>query len=230
MRLTALAILTVLLIDPLGAAETERAKLQVFGEQTSFRKSPVQFIVEGGQTYTTEDQPKDQKSWGLRLSFGLDDEAKWNVELAVRAKKKSFLTYNGPISPSLSADFTQTSIEYGWWGPAFTYALKLGPMVALNAGLELRVERITTFSTPFWAFPEGYSETTIYDRPWARAALTFTLPVSTGIKPQIGIEGAYALVRKKVKTYSATQYVDVEDMRRGLVPNASFSVFAGMTF
>lgn len=230
MRLTALATFIILLAGPLGAAETPRARIQVFGEQTSFHRSPVLFVVEGGQTYATEDQPKQQKSWGLRISLGLDDEAKWNLELAGRAKKKSFLTYSGPVSPSFTYDFTQESVEYGWWGPGFTYALKLGPVVALNAGLELRVERITTFMAPGVVVPEGYSETTIYNRPWARAALTFTVPVSARIRPQIGIEGALALVQKKVKTYSATQYVDPEDMRRGVAPNASVGVFVGVSF
>jgi hypothetical protein len=161
---------------------------------------------------------------------GLDDEGKWNLELAVRSKKQSNLTYSGPISPSYTLDFSQDHLEYGWWGPGATYALKLGPVVSINAGLDLRIERLTYFLPVGTIVPEGYSETTIYDRPWARAAVTFTIPMSTRIKPQIGIEGAVALVRKKVKTYSATQYVDSEDMRRGLAPNNSLTFFAGIAF
>lgn len=230
MRLTPLATLSALLLAlPVSAEEGPRAKIQLFGERTSFRRGPVLFLIEGGQTYTTDDQPKDQTSWGLRVSMGLDDEAKWNLEMAVRAKKKSFLTFNGSISPSLNGDFTQDSLEYGWWGPGLSYALKLGPVVALNGGLDFRIERLTTFLPPS-SGAEGYSETTMYNRPWARAALTFTIPVSARVKPQIGVEGAVALVRKKVNTFSATQYVDIEDMRRGLAPNASLSVFAGITF
>jgi hypothetical protein len=230
MRLIALATLTTLLSAPLVAGDTPRAKVQLFGEQTSFRRSPVLFVIEGGQTYTTEDRPKDQTSWGLRLSFGLDEEATWNVDLAVRAKKKSHLTFSGPVSPTQTADFTQDGLEYGWWGPGITYALKLGPMVTVNAGFDLRVERITYFLPAGVIVPEGYSETSIYDRPWAKAALTITLPVSAGVKPQVGIEAAAALVRKKVKTFSGTQYVDPEDMRRGMAPDTAFSFFAGLTF
>lgn len=230
MRLTSLATLTILLAAPLGAREKERAKVQLFMEQTSFRQSPVLFVIDGGQTYTTMDKPKDQKSWGLRFSLGIDEESNWNVEMAVRAKKKSYLTFTGPISPTLIGDFTKESVEYGWWGPGFTYALKLGPVVAFNAGLDFRIERITTFMTPGWAFPEGYSETTMYNRPWARASLTFTIPLSARVRPQFGVEGAAALSRKKVKTYSATQYVDPEDMRRGLAPNTSVGFFAGISF
>ncbi|NWJ39343.1 MAG: hypothetical protein HXX12_00035 [Geothrix sp.] len=230
MRLTPLALLATLCSAPLVAEDAPRAKVQLFGERTSFNKSPVLFVVEGGQTYTTEDQPKDQTSWGLRLSLGIDEAATWNVELAVRAKKKSALTYSGPVSPTLTADFTQEGFEYGWWGPGVSYALKLGPAVALSAGLDLRVERLTAFMPAGVVVAEGYSETTIYDRPWARAALTFTLPVSARIKPQVGVEGSVALIRKKVKTYSTTQYVDAEDMRRGLAPQSAFSFFAGVTF
>jgi len=230
MRLTTLATLATLCSAPLVAEDAPRAKVQLFGERTSFHKSPVLFVVEGGQTYTTEDQPKDQTSWGLRLSLGIDEAATWNVELAVRAKKKSPLTYSGPVSPTMTADFTQQGLEYGWWGPGLSYALKLGPAVALSAGLDLRIERFTAFMPAGVVVEEGYSETTIYDRPWARAALTFTIPVSARVKPQIGVEGSVALTRKKVKTYSATQYVDAEDMRRGLAPQSAFSFFAGITF
>ncbi|MCE1203378.1 MAG: hypothetical protein LWW79_02060 [Holophagaceae bacterium] len=230
MRLATLATLATLCSAPLVAEEAPRAKVQLFGERTTFHKSPVLFVVEGGQTYTTEDQPKDQTSWGLRLSLGIDDAATWNVELAVRAKKKSPLTYSGPVSPTLTADFTQQGLEYGWWGPGLSYALKLGPAVSLSAGLDLRIERFTAFMPAGVVVEEGYSETTIYDRPWARAALTFTIPVSARVKPQIGVEGSVALTRKKVKTYSDTQYVDAEDMRRGLAPRTAFSFFAGITF
>jgi hypothetical protein len=230
MRRIALPTLTALLALPLVAGEAQRAKIQLFGEQTSFHLSPVLFVIEGGQTYTTQDRPKDQTSWGLRFSIGLDDEAKWNFELAVRAKKKSPFTYSGPVSPSLNVDFTQDGLEYGWWGPGCTYSLKLGPVIALNTGLDFRVERITYFLPAGVVVAEGYSETTIYDRPWARMGLTFTIPVSARIKPQIGVEGAVALVRKKVNTFSATQYVDPEDVRRGLAPNTSLSFFAGISF
>jgi len=230
MRLTTLALLATLGSVPLVAEDAPRAKVQLFGERTSFHKSPVLFVVEGGQTYTTEDQPKDQTSWGLRLSLGIDEAAAWNVELAVRAKKKSPLTFSGSVSPTLTADFTQEGVEYGWWGPGISYAVKLGPAIALSAALDLRVERLTVFMPAGVVVEEGYSETTIYDRPWARAALTFTIPVSARVKPQIGVEGSVALTRKKVKTYSATQYVDAEDMRRGLAPQSAFSFFAGITF
>ena len=145
MRRIALPTLTALLALPLVAGEAQRAKIQLFGEQTSFHLSPVLFVIEGGQTYTTQDRPKDQTSWGLRLSIGLDDEAKWNFELAVRAKKKSPFTYSGPVSPSLNVNFTQDGLEYGWWGPGFSYALRLGPVLTLNTGLDFRVERITYF-------------------------------------------------------------------------------------
>jgi hypothetical protein len=229
MRPTALASL-ILLALPVQADDTPRAKVQLFGERTAFHRSPILFVVENGQTYTTEDQPKDQSSWGLRLSLGLDDEARWNLELAVRAKKKSNLTFSGSVSPTFSADFTQQTAEYGWWGPGASYALKLGPVVTLNAGLDLRVERITSFLPPGYLVAEGYSETTLYNRPWARAALTFTIPLDSRVKPQVGIEGAAALVRKKVNTFTTAQYVDPEDMRRGLLPNTAFSFFAGLTF
>lgn len=232
MRLTTpiLTLFAALCSVPLAAEEAPRAKVQLFGERTSFHKSPVLFVVEGGQTYTTEDQPKDQTSWGLRLALGIDEAATWNLEFAVRAKKKSAFTYSGPVSPTMTADFTGEGLEYGWWGPGLSYALKLGPAVALSAGLDLRVERLTVFLPAGVVVAEGYSETTMYNRPWARAALTFTVPVSARVKPQLGVEGSVALTRKKVKTYSATQYVDAEDMRRGLAPQSALSFFAGITF
>lgn len=230
MRLAALVSLISLSCLSALADETPRIKVQLFGEHIAFRRSPVLFLIEGGQTYTTEDQPKSQTSGGLRFSIGLDDEARWNFELAMRAKKKSLLTYSGPVSPTLIADFSQDGIEYSWWGPGASYALKLGPVVALNLGFDLRIERVTYFLPVGVIVPEGYSETSMYNRPWARAALTFTIPVSGRVKPQLGVEGAASLVRKNLKTYSTTQYVDPEDMRRGFAPNTSLSFFGGVTF
>src|SRR5664279_2449279 len=97
-------------------AEPPLARVQLFGEHTQFHQSPIILLSEGGQGYTTQDRPKEQNSWGLRISIRPDQESNLNLELAVRAKQKSFFTYAGPIAPSVSADFTKDSLEYGWWG------------------------------------------------------------------------------------------------------------------
>ena len=211
-------------------AEPPLARVQLFGEHTQFRQSPIILLSEGGQVYTTEDRPKDQNSWGLRLSIRPDQESNWNLELAVRAKKKSFFTYVGPISPTVSADFTKDSLEYGWWGPGVSYDLALGPVVSLNLGLDLRIERVTYFLPEGVIVPEGYSESSILNRPWARASLRFALPHSAQVRPYFGVEGAAALTHKKVDINTTLQHLDPEDVRRGFAPNASVTVFAGISF
>jgi hypothetical protein len=214
----------------LAGAEPPLARVQLFGDHVQLSQSPIIITSEGGQVYTTQDRPKDQDSWGLRISIRPDQESNWNMELAVRAKKKSFFTYAGPITPTVNADFTKDSLEYGWWGPGVSYDMALGSAVSINVGLDFRIERITYFLPEGVIVPEGYSESSILDRPWARGSLRFMLPHSGQVHPYVGVEGAVALTHKKVDVNTATQHLDPEDLRRGFAPNASVSVFAGISF
>jgi hypothetical protein len=227
-------VVLVVLVAAMSArpvsAELPLGKAQLFGEHAQFSRSPIIVVNEGGQVYTTQDRAKDQDAWGLRVSVRPDQESDWNLELAMRTKKRSFFSYAGPITPTVNADYTRDSLEYSWWGPGASYDMELSPLVSLNLGLDFRVERVTYYLPEGVIVPEGYSESSVFNRPWARASLTFTLPHSTQVRPFVGFEGAVALTHKKVDVNSNTQHLAPEDMRRGFAPNASMTIFAGVSF
>jgi hypothetical protein len=227
-----LACIVLITAMPAFPADAERPlpRVQLFGEHTQLGRSPIIIVNEGGQVYTTQDRPKDQDSWGLRISIPPYQQSDWNLELAVRAKKKSLFTYAGLITPTISTDFTKHGLEYGWWGPGVSYDMRLGPFVSFNLGLDFRIERVTYFLPEGAIVPEGYSESSLFNRPWARASLRFTLPHSAQVRPHFGIEGAAALTHKKVDTNTTLQRLDPEDLRRGFAPQASVTVFAGISF
>jgi hypothetical protein len=223
-------LVTAMSARPAGA-ELPLAKAQLFGEHTQFSRSPIIVVNEGGQVHTTQDRAKDQDAWGLRVSVRPDQESDWNLELAMRTKKRSFFSYVGPITPTINGDYTRDSLAYSWWGPGASYDLELSPVVSLNFGLDFRIERVTYFLPEGVIVPEGYSESSVFTRPWARASLAFNLPhASTQIRPYIGFEGAVALTHKKVDVNPNTQHLAPEDMRRGFAPNVSVAVFAGVSF
>jgi hypothetical protein len=230
MKPVVLAVLVTAMSPRPAGAELPLARAQLFGEHDPFSRSPIIVENEAGQAYTTQDRAKAQNALGLRVSVRPDQESDWNLELAWRTKRRSSFSYVGPITPTIIGDYTKHSLEYSWWGPGASYDMELSPVVSLNLGLDFRVERVTYFLPQGVIVPEGYSESSVFNRPWARASLTFTLPHSTQVRPYVGFEGGVALTRKKVNVNATTQHLDPEDMRRGFAPNASLTIFAGVSF
>ncbi len=204
--------------------QAPRAQLLVFGESTVFRRGPILYLQDGDQVYRTDDQPEDQRSWGLRATLGLDEDCRWNLEVAVRAKKQSRFTYVGLVSPIYFNDFRGNRLEYSWWGPGLSYGLRLAPTLRLHLGLDYRIERLTVFSEA------RDTESTLYTRPWVRGGLAVEWPRREGARPVLGVEYGWALVREAVSDGVASPYPNREDLRRRLAPNASMDVFLGLRF
>jgi|GEM_PF-2997382 len=213
------------------SGQTPMARIIVFGEATTFRRNAWVFVQEAGKVFRADDRPGDQRSWGIRTSMGIDIDSPWSLELSIHSKNSSPFTYAGNISPNTSVDLRNFRLEYSWWGPGLSCAFNIGSAVRFNLGMDFRIERLTVFMPK--ASPsdeEGYSETTVYPRPWARASLILDLPSYGTVRPFLGAEFAAALIRKHNQDWSPTQPLDPEDLRRGFAPDTSMAVFVGLAF
>jgi len=91
--------------------------------------------------------------------------------------------------------------------------------VAVGAGLEFRSEKLTgDFG--------GSSDSTTYNRVWARVNVGFAIP-SPLLKPFVGLEAAFPLT---TKSSGVDPSASTADALKAMAPKSQFGLYAGIRF
>jgi len=91
--------------------------------------------------------------------------------------------------------------------------------VAVGAGLEFRSEKLTgEFS--------GSSDSTTYNRVWARVNVGFAIP-SPVLKPFVGLEAAFPLTTKSSGVDASASNAEI---LKAMAPKSQFGLYAGIRF
>jgi hypothetical protein len=223
-RITSLLILA-LAAGSLAAqdAVTDR-RLQLFLEYSA----PTEITMAPG----TKDKPKAQTGVGFRFLGEIAGAPGLYYELGGMFDSSSTFRFNGTTSGG-TLDLTNAKLTNSYWSVGAAYLWKLGASGSFGLHLEGRGEFLRlqgeAAGTYLATTPQSLDHSTTYLRPWLRASADVTFAAGKPVRPFVGLDGSFALL--KTGQTRVPDYTDLDDRTvKSLAPRYSGSVYAGVRF
>lgn len=229
MKITCI-LLTALAAGTLAAQEEPAldSRFQAYVELSY----PTQIVVAnaGGNQ---NDQPKRQTGFGFRYLGEIAGTHGLYYELGGMFDASSTFSFSGTLPDGVTTlDMTSAKLTDSYWALGAAYLFKAGDNGSLGVHLEgrgeyLRLQGQVSGST--FAQPLQLDHSTTYLRPWLRVSGDYTFPTGKPVRPFVGLEGSYALL--KTGQTRVPDFTNLDDRTvRSLAPRYSGAVYAGLRF
>jgi hypothetical protein len=180
----------------------------------------------------TRDKPKSQTGLGIRFLGEIAGAPGLYYELGGMFDSTSNFGFNGTTSGG-TLDLTNAKFSNSYWSAGMAYLWKMGESGSFGLHLEgrgefLRLQGQAT-GTALAATPQGLDHSTTYLRPWVRASADVTFAPGKPVRPFVGLDGSFALI--KTGQSRVPDYTNIDDRTvKSLAPRYSGSVYAGVRF
>lgn len=184
-------------------------------------------------TPDVKDKPKGQTGIGFRFLGEIAGAPGWYYEVGGMFDSSSTFSFNG-TSAALGGtlDVSNVKLSNSYWSVGAGYLWKAGQNGSVGLHLEGRGEflRLQGFATGtgLVVSPTTFDHSTTYLRPWVRASADYTFASGKPVRPFLGLDGSFALL-KTTQTELPLNRVD-DRMVRSLAPRFGGSVYAGLRF
>lgn len=225
MKITSL--LTMILTAGSLAAQDSDAldkRVQVFLELSA----PTEITMAPG----TKDKPKQQTGIGFRFLGEIAGAPGLYYELGGMFDSTSYFSFNGTTSGG-TLDLTNAKFTDSYWSVGAAYLWKLGQSGSFGLHLEGRGEFLRLQGEATGTYlpitPQSLDHSTTYLRPWVRASADVSFASGKPVRPFIGLDGSFALLKTGQTRIPDTANLDDRTVK-SLAPRYSGSVYAGVRF
>jgi hypothetical protein len=223
-------LLTALAAGTLAAQDAPAldSRFQAFVELTF----PSEIVVAnaGGEV---KDHPKQQTGIGFRYLGQIAGTDSWYYELGGMFDASSTFKFSGTMPDGVTTlDLSNAKLTDSYWSLGAGYLFKAGETGTLGVHLEGRGEYLRLqgqVAGSNFATPQGLDKSTTYLRPWLRVSGDVTFQNSKSVRPFLGLEGSFALL--KTGQTRLPDFTSIDDRTvRSLAPRYSGAVYAGLRF
>jgi hypothetical protein len=165
---------------------------------------------------TTLRMETDNKTvYAVRFGYSVVDLGPAQFQLTAGYQPEAKATVKASLPGTPAVDVGEFKENHWSAGAMFNFKA----FVAIGAGLEFRSERLSaSFS--------GSSDSTTYNRVWARVNAGFAIP-SPVVKPFVGLEVAFPLT---TKSSGVDINASTADALKAMAPKSQFGLYAGIRF
>lgn len=157
----------------------------------------------------------DKTVYAARFGFTVVDLGPALFQLTAGYQPEAKATVKGSLPGLPSVEVGELKENHWSAGAMFNFKA----FVAVGAGLEFRSEKLSgEFS--------GSSDSTTYNRVWARVNVGFAIP-SPVVKPFVGVEAAFPLTTKSSGVDVSASNADV---LKAMAPKNQIGLYAGIRF
>ena len=225
MKITSLLIM-VLAAGSLAAQEPAGLdkRLQVFAEVSV----PTEIDMAPG----TADKPKEAVGVGFRFLGEIAGVPGLYYEFGGMFDSSSEFGFNGATSGG-TLDLTHAKYTNSYWSLGAAYLWKLGKSGSFGLHLEGRGEYLRlqgeVSGSSLSTTPQALDHSTTYLRPWVRASADVTFSPGKAVRPFVGLDGSFALL--KTDQTRVPDYTNLDDRTvKSLAPRYAGAVYAGVRF
>lgn len=201
-------ILALSLAAPLAAQTFE---VGLFAGQQQY--PAIHSEVAPGSTLRVETE--DKTVLGLRFGYAVVDLGPASLQLTAGYQPQAKATMKASLTGTPFVDVGDFKEDHWAVGAMFNFKA----FVAVGAGLEFRSESLS-------GVVGGASDSTTYNRVWARVNAGFAIP-SPFLKPFVGLEAAFPLATKGSGVDASASAADA---LKAMAPKSQFGIYAGIRF
>jgi hypothetical protein len=168
-----------------------------------------------GPGTTLRMETENKTVFAVRFGYTVADLGPASFQLTAGYQPQAKATVKASLTGLPSVDVGKFKEDHWAAGAMFNFKA----FVAVGAGLEFRSEKL---SGEFG----GSSDSTTYNRVWARVNVGFAIP-SPVVKPFVGLEAAFPLATKGSGVEATASNAD---LLKAMAPKSQFGLYAGLRF